>query len=42
MVNEKIKKIVNKIHELEEELRSLLYEQQSQFSYKIAGKKVEF
>ena len=42
MVNEKIKKIVDKIYALEEELRSLLYEQQSQFSYKIAGKRVEF
>ena len=41
-MNEKIKIIVNKIHELEEELRTLLYEQQSQFSYKIAGKRVEF
>ena len=41
-MNEKIKIIVDKIHELEEELRTLLYEQQSQFSYKIAGKRVEF
>jgi len=41
-VNEQIKKIVDKIYELDEELRSLLYEQQSQFSYKIAGKRVEF
>ncbi len=42
LVNEQIKKIVNKIYELDEELRSLLYQQQSQFSYKIAGKRVEF
>ena len=41
-MNEKIKIIVDKIHELEEELRTILYEQQSQFSYKIAGKRVEF
>ena len=41
-MNEKIKIIVDKINELEEELRTLLYEQQSQFSYKIAGKRVEF
>ncbi len=41
-MNEQIKKIVDKIHELEEELRTLLYEQQTQFSYKIAGKRVEF
>ena len=41
-MNEQIKKIVNKIYELDEELRSLLYQQQSQFSYKIAGKRVEF
>ena len=41
-VNEQIKKIIDKIYELDEELRSLLYEQQSQFSYKIAGKRVEF
>ena len=41
-VNEQIKKIVDKINELEEELRSILYEQQSQFSYKVAGKRVEF
>ena len=41
-VNEQIKKIVDKIQSLEEELRTLLYEQQSQFSYKIAGKRVEF
>ena len=41
-MNEKIKGIVEKIHELEEELRTLLYEQQSQFSYKVAGKRVEF
>ena len=41
-MNEQIKKIVDKIYELDEELRSLLYEQQSQFSYKIAGKRVEF
>lgn len=42
VVNEQIKKIVDKIYELEEEMRSILYEQQSQFSYKIAGKRVEF
>jgi len=41
-MNEKIKILVNKIYELEEELRTLLYEQQSQFSYKVAGKRVEF
>jgi len=41
-VNEQIKKIVDKIHALEEELRTILYQQQSQFSYKIAGKRVEF
>ena len=41
-VNEQIKKIVDKIYELDEELRSLLYEQQSQFYYKIAGKRIEF
>lgn len=42
VVNEQIKKIVDKIYELEEELRTLLYEQQTQFSYKVAGKRVEF
>ena len=42
IVNEQIKKLVDKIYELNEELRSLLYEQQSQFSYKVAGKRVEF
>lgn len=42
VVNEQIKKIVDKIYVLEEELRTLLYEQQSQFSYKVAGKRVEF
>jgi len=42
VVNEQIKKIVDKIHALEEEMRAILYEQQSQFSYKIAGKRVEF
>ena len=42
VVNEQIKKIVDKIYALEEELRTLLYEQQSQFSYKVAGKRVEF
>lgn len=41
-MNEQIKKIVDKIHELEEELRTLFYEQQTQFSYKVAGKRVEF
>lgn len=41
-MNENIKKIVDKIHELEDELRSILYEQQTQFSYKVAGKRVEF
>ena len=41
-MNEQIKKIVNKIHGLEEELRTLLYEQQTEFSYKVAGKRVEF
>ena len=41
-MNEQIKAIVNKIYELEEELRSALYEQQDQFSYKISGKRVEF
>ena len=42
VVNEQIKNLINKIHGLEEELRTLLYEQQTQFSYKIAGKRVEF
>lgn len=42
IMNEKIKRIVDKIHALEEELLTILYEQQSEFSYKIAGKKVEF
>ena len=42
MVNEKVTKILDKIRDLEEELRSLLYEQQTQFSYKVAGKRVEF
>jgi len=41
-MNEQIKKIVAKIHVLEEELRTILYEQQTEFSYKVAGKKVEF
>ena len=41
-MNEKIKKIIDKIHEFEDELRELLYEQQSRFSYKISGKRVEF
>ena len=41
-MNEKIKIIVDKIHELEDELHSILYEQQTQFSYKVAGKRVEF
>lgn len=42
MANEQIKKIIEKIHELEDELRLVIDEQQSQFSYKIAGKRVEF
>jgi len=42
VVNEQIKKIIDKISDLEDELRTLLYEQQTQFSYKIAGKRVEF
>lgn len=42
VVNEQIKKLIEKIHGLEDELRTLLYEQQTQFSYKIAGKRVEF
>lgn len=42
MVNEQIKKILDKIRGLEDELRFLLYEQQTQFSYKVAGKRVEF
>ena len=41
-MNEKIKDLMNKIHELDEELRTLIYEQQEQFSYTIAGKRVEF
>ena len=41
-MNEQIKKIVAKIHALEEELRTILYEQQTEFSYKVAGKRVEF
>lgn len=41
-MNEKIKEIINSIRELEDELRDLLYEQQTSFSYKIAGKRVEF
>ena len=41
-MNEKIKKIVDRIHELEEEMRAILYEQQSQFSYKVAGRRVWF
>ncbi|MDH5394680.1 MAG: hypothetical protein OEW97_00255, partial [Gammaproteobacteria bacterium] len=41
-MNTQIKKIMDKIYALEEELRTLLYEQQSQFSYTIAGKRVEF
>ena len=36
VVNEQIKKLIEKIHALEDELRTLLYEQQTQFSYKIA------
>ncbi len=42
VVNEKIKKLLDKIHGLEDEIRVLLYEQQTQFSYKIAGKRIEF
>ena len=41
-MSEQIKKIVDKIYALEDELRAVLYEQQSEFSYKIAGKRVEF
>lgn len=41
-MNEQIKKIVDTIHDLEEELRQILEEQQTEFSYKIAGKRVEF
>lgn len=41
-MNEQIKKIVDKIYALEEEMRTILYEQQTQFSYKIAGKRVKF
>jgi len=41
-MNEKIKEIINNIRELEDELRDLLYEQQTSFSYKIAGKRIEF
>lgn len=41
-MNEKIKIILDNIRELEEELRTLLYEQQTSLSYKIAGKRVEF
>ena len=41
-MNEQITKIVDKIHKLDVELRTLLYEQQSLFSYKVAGKRVEF
>jgi len=41
-MNEKIKEIINNIRELEDELRDLLYEQQANFSYKIAGKRIEF
>lgn len=41
-MNDQIKKIVDKIYELEKELLSIIYEQQDQFSYKVAGKRVEF
>ena len=41
-MNKKIKNIVDKIYELEDELRSILYEQQTEFSYKFAGKRIEF
>jgi len=41
-VNEQIKKLEENIRELEDELRTLLIEQQTSFSYKIAGKRVEF
>ena len=41
-MNANIKNIVDKIHALEEELRTLLEEQQTEFSYKIAGKRIEF
>ena len=41
-MNENIKNIVDKIHALEEELRTVLEEQQTEFSYKIAGKRIEF
>jgi len=41
-MNEKIREIIKNIRELEDELRTLLYEQQTSFSYKIAGKRIEF
>jgi len=41
-LNEKIKNLVDKIYKLEDEIRTLLLEQQSNFSYKIAGKRIEF
>ena len=41
-MNEKIKEIISNIRELEDELRDLLYEQQTSFSYKIAGKRIKF
>jgi len=41
-MNEKIREIIKNIRELEDELRALLYEQQTSFSYKIAGKRIEF
>lgn len=41
-MNEQIQKLVENIRQLEDELRTLLYEQQTSFSYKVAGKRVEF
>lgn len=41
-MNEKIKKLIDKTRELEEELLEIIYEQQSRFSYEIAGKRVKF
>lgn len=41
-MNEQIKIIVEKIYKLEKELLSIIYEQQDQFSYRVAGKRVEF
>lgn len=41
-VNTQIKKIMDKIYALEEELRTLLYEQQNQCSYTMAGKRAKF